>query len=173
MKTFKLISLLMLMPILVSSCDWLFHHDPMPFSFALSFQDTSGKDLVKGIEYTPNSMNYNYTGLIEEKLYTLRAFDSEDPKPTRSSMLGYIEGSDNYSYLVFFGRGGLKSKLEITYLLTCPSVFGDDEEHEIVAYCKEKKNAYVCYRLTFDGEDIVPVEGILSWKQTSSTVVID
>ncbi len=64
--------------------------------------------------------------------------------------------SDDYGHLVFTTVSGSKSNVEITYRLTCPYVFNDNKTHEIVAYCKGKKN-YKCYRLTFDGKDI-PVE---------------
>ena len=43
----------------------------------------------------------------------------------------------------------------ITYQLTCPSIFGDDEVHEIITYwktpSKKPKKYQVCYRIEYSG----------------------
>ena len=46
---------------------------------------------------------------------------------------------------------------QIEYYLTCPTIFGDEEEHEIISYWKfEKRPEYtaVCHKVTIDGEEV-------------------
>lgn len=46
---------------------------------------------------------------------------------------------------------------QIEYYLTCPTIFGDEEEHAIISYWRfEKRPEYTaaCYKVTVDGQEI-------------------
>lgn len=181
MKTIKLICLLIFMS-LISGCDWLFPSDEYRpgFSLSLSFQDASGNDLLKGIAYTPESENNRSQGLIERKLYTLRIIDGSSlPSWARDVPLYYHEPSQsNSSYLTFPGAGGTNTTIEVTYLLICSDIFGNDAEYKIVVYCKKEKKGkqlpyYDCYRLTFDDEDIELSEANKEEGRVLATVILD
>ncbi|MDR2968274.1 MAG: hypothetical protein LBV32_01565 [Tannerellaceae bacterium] len=166
MKTFKLAIMLALTTIL-GSCDWTLGDGGGPpyFDLALSFQDTSGKDLVKGIAYIKEDP-LDLHGYVDQNSYWLCGIEGErEPGkvyPFNTAMYYnspelFNENDDEYHRLSF-STVSSKSKVTFTFLLNLPHVFGDNTKHEIVAYCNKKRRnhafTYDCYRLVFDGKDI-------------------
>lgn len=47
----------------------------------------------------------------------------------------------------------------ISHFITCPKIFGDNEEHEIKAYVRFSSNGwqFICYRLEYEGEEMKPL----------------
>ena len=187
MKTLKLISIL-LMAAMFSSClkkgadrgPYYLHY------LFLSIQDASGADLVKELGlHELNSVDFvpPYQGgylSINPELYTLEAvYPEEFMEPTWGinhepdafvekpvvlhPCLEYVIVEGVY-YLVFFphisyGRHeGTPPAPEITYRLTCPTIFGDDEVHQIITYWKPPHQTFnihqKCYRIVYSDIDI-------------------
>ncbi len=174
MKTLKILSLVALI-MLSSSCEPPFIHTEPEFvgyNLYLSFQDISGNDLVKGIEF------HDSLGSVEDSLYTLDIIVSEpcwnwnndiynvparpgfEPAVHRP-ILG-LSRHNGYSYLT--NQFGLpvndcpKQKI-LTYKIKCPYLFGDDAVHELVTYwdIPDKSNPSAkCYRIEFEGNEITP-----------------
>ena len=156
----------------------------------LSFQDASGKDLVKGIGYdTTNYGTQNNFGSILPELYTLNVQCEDccypesppgaiyDPSPLPKLEINIVEDK----YYLFFSGGIWKGKncldLErtITYTLTCPYVFGDDREHEMVTFWKAddlEQPDMDCYGLEFDGKEIPGVTLVFN-SLYETTIVLD
>jgi hypothetical protein len=154
-------------------------YEPPPFAISLSFQDASGKDLVEGIRYNIQDRIYpDDTGLVEPDAYKLKCSRGEDYPPSNFYTSTHLYRSKfvsgpfvPYSHLYFQERID-NSKAVFTYLLTCPYIFGDDAEHEIVAYCRKKRRIDTCYRLTFDGEDIQGIVSHVKYEPGVAAVII-
>lgn len=179
MKALKVFGLLALAMINLTSCDSLFGTLPpesVGYGIALSFQDASGKDLVKGIqldEWTPgSSMEDAQWGTVKSDLYSLNIGLS---KACSDSEKGIGFELDNrhtlgmYRYDYNYLRNDYTLDVDdcpdekvLTYKLKCPYIFGDETIHEIVTYWnipKEKNaNRHVaeCYLIKFDGNEITP-----------------
>jgi hypothetical protein len=177
MKTFGLAGLFAIV-FLLTGCFWFMDIPPMNLTLMLSFQDASGNDLVEGIGYKAEP-NYDYAGDVERELYTLLCSADKPTARYRPSIsLSYRKdpvGETRYSNLVFLAGEERNSRITFTFLLTCPYVFGDEAEHEITAYCRKKKGDYECFRLTFDGKEIVPAEkdGDNANCYAKATIIVD
>ena len=175
MKTLKILSLVALI-MLSSSCERpSIHVEPefISYNLYLSFQDVSGNDLVKGIEF------HDSLGSVEDSLYNLDIIVSEpcwnwdnyiynaparpgfEPDVNRP-ILG-LSRYNGYSYLTNqFGIpvNDCPEQKVLTYKLKCPYLFGDDAVHELVTYWdipKDKINPSAkCYRIEFEGNEITP-----------------
>jgi hypothetical protein len=163
MKTLKIAGLLALGIMNFTSCDLLFgHHEPefVVYNLALSFQDTSGNDLVKGIgleewmNSTFISEEQAQSGAVKYDLYVLDIILSEPCKnwdneiynrPARPGFepdvnrlrLGMERYNNGYRYLDNNFSVPLNDCPEekiLTYKLKCPYVFGDEAVHEFVTY---------------------------------------
>ncbi|WP_189604196.1 hypothetical protein [Salinimicrobium marinum] len=175
MKTLKIFGLVALIMI-SSSCERPpIHVEPefISYNLYLSFQDISGNDLVKGIEFNDSS------GSVKDSLYTLDIIVSEpcwnwdndiynaparpgfEPDVNRPTF--GLSRFNGYSYLTNqFGLpvNDCPEQKILTYKLKCPYLFGDDAVHELVTYwdiSKDKRNPSAkCYRIDFEDNEITP-----------------
>lgn len=163
MKTFRILGLLVLSAIGLSSCDWLFGHeepeyDYIVYNLALGFRDASGNDLVKGIglkDWQPGaSMENAQWGSVDDDLYKLDIIVSEpchdwsnDTYDTPSQPgIGSVDvkrpnwNIDHYDKDYYLQNrftlpvNACPEEKKLTYKLICPYVFGDDEVHELITY---------------------------------------
>ncbi|MDR2146347.1 MAG: hypothetical protein LBE91_07810 [Tannerella sp.] len=84
-------------------------------------------------------------------------------------------------YYLYFSESSIKvescSALErtMTLKLTCPYVFGDDKEREIVTFWEAddlERPDMVCYRIEFDGEEITGITHIFNYLY-EATIILD
>ena len=195
MKTKTLNSLLIfIMMYNLSSCDFKkgdFPHD-LPhtgYSLFLRFQDTSGNDLIQGIDYS--------SGVVNSDLYTLNIVFSEPcntydtdifnfpPKPGFFPDNNFpkllIGNSSGHSHLIIdfiLPTNDCPEEKMVTYKLKCPYIFGDDNVHELVAYWNFSKvssfcTSADCYSAEFDGKEFIPtrIEDNF-WAPTSLITVL-
>lgn len=141
------------------------------YNLGLSFQDASGKDLVKGIELeewwpTGTSMENTTNGSVKPDLYVLDIILSEPcenwdndiynaparpgfiPDVNRPTLL--MKRFKNDSYLInsfSFWISSCPEEKILTYKLKCPYVFGDEAVHELVTYwdIPDTKSSYNTY----------------------------
>ncbi|MDR2969428.1 MAG: hypothetical protein LBV32_07485 [Tannerellaceae bacterium] len=174
MKIRMLILLFTFAATVLNGCDELFNTIPSHFELSLSFQDSSGKDLLKGIEYTKSQTKDSLTGQIATDMFTFKYFNSRKLTPRLHWELIYSEYVfPDYGSICFPPEGGQNNRMDFTYQLSCPYIFGDNVMHEIVAYCKETKHReYECFRLTFDGKEIAVEKGD-EYGQTKAIVVLN
>lgn len=160
MKTFKIAGLLALAAMIFSSCNHLFNHEPefVVYNLGLSFQDASGKDLVKSIELDEwsagTSMENALWGSVKPDLYLLDIIVSEPCKnwdneiynsPSRPGFtpdvnrpkLGMERSNTGNCCLTnsfSLPVNDCPEEKILTYKLKIPPVFGDDAVHELVTY---------------------------------------
>jgi hypothetical protein len=154
----------------------------------LSFQDTSGNNLVEGIgvvnsECSPDSTWCN----VQPDLYSLEVIYPESAfdifkyhlennyfYPSSGCKLSCL--NDIFPTLTVFNTRNSKNILEgdnlaiyvlsfrpdnvemLTYMLSCPYIFGDDKVHEIVSYWRTPEDSMndrcrACYRVVIDGKE--------------------
>lgn len=157
-----------------SSCDLIFGHDEPDIVFyglELSIQDASGNDLVSGIELEDGAV-------IKRDLYTLDIVATQpceeeiaswyrrngvipnDQKPSLG--MNSFNGHSFLTSAFSVAASECPNEKELTYKLKFPSVFGDEAEHEIVAFWevpKIRNNSATakCTRIEFDGEIFTPL----------------
>jgi len=176
MKLLKLTGYLLLLIIISSGsgCDEETRYGPRAdiYNLSLSFLDTSGNDLVKGLEYgwrglsdgTEQSDWYWWPadttiavngGIVSPKLYTLRIKTSTvsvkflHPLPTslggtpKMNLLTDI-ATQGYYWLNFGAYSEMKHGFpdSIVFALACPYVFGDDKVHEIATWWRRGPCGY-------------------------------
>jgi hypothetical protein len=182
MKTIKTLALLSLLLITVSSCDLPFGGSTTMsfyrYELALNFQNASGDDLVKGIElgdvlggtvrsdlYVLDIILYEPCENWDNDIYNTPARPGYTPDVHRPT-LQVKEGDNGYSYLAnefFVPINGCPEEKILTYKLTCPYLFGDEEIHELVTYWnvpekREWHGVYAkCYLIEYEGKAITPV----------------
>ena len=76
MKLYKLTLCLLFLAIVNTSCEWFYHDDTRmepshTYSFYLSFQDTSGNDLISGIEFDYLNENASYGEISNSDVFFL------------------------------------------------------------------------------------------------------
>ena len=157
----------------------------------LSFQNASGNDLVKGIGFQPYG---NYTedesngGIVKSDLYTLEViFPNHWQSKSFGHGFSFVKGKalkeaypelkyGNYDYLSFMVSGfavqygyGIVVRIpfaeKITFKLKCSYIFGDEVEHEMVTWWKEKNKeeeerypAALCYRIELGGKEFTEID---------------
>jgi hypothetical protein len=147
------------------------------YNLALSFQDASGNDLVKGIGLSDRCCPVDVpeeqaqSGSVKPDLYAL---DIIVPAPCRSAIApsrfeapGITMYKYNGSYILKFGYAHFESECPdiemITFKLKCPYVFGDDAVHEFVTYWENTNEQngngeYAkCNRIEFEGREIASI----------------
>ena len=164
----------------------------------LSFQDTSGNDLVKGIEYTRGQSN---AGPVNPNLYTLKVvFPDGILFPLVDYRMSFNEGklfagaytgvNINYdrlsfsisSYKKYYDSNGMEVKIpfaeKITFKLICPYVFGDDDEHEIVTWWELKTlddvgelDCTLCCRVDLDGKVFNKINYMNTKNLSDATII--
>ena len=200
MKMLKLSGLLALM-IIMCSCPATDPYKYVNYCLWLIFQDTSGNDLVKGIEmkaWWPSNAspdeNY-YGGEVTDSLYTLATTFSEPCDrwggvirkgggllPDENGIgLGKIRYKDYHVAILGFSFpiGQCPEIKNLTYHLKCPYIFGDDEIHEFVTYweiprigSKDQVSAK-CYNMEFDDKVITGITYIDSDKISFIKIILD
>lgn len=166
----------------------------------MSFLDSEGNDLVKGIEGTEpeDSIQANF---VAPSQYTLTSslpllpsragVVYDDPDPTPEMILvtpGIIDDVSLDYYALYLDAPvdrGLDLMEQLTYTLTCPHLFGDNEPHEIVTYWRkptgwnqnwvtERRDAYrTCYRVDVDGKESTDIAHASSEQLSLATIVLD
>ncbi|MDH6304504.1 hypothetical protein M2459_001237 [Parabacteroides sp. PF5-5] len=184
MKTFVSLAILVLLMMSgFSSCDFIFGHqeresDAVSYYLALSFQDASGNDLVKGIgleewgDPTDIPDEYTQSGYVKRDLYILDIVASKacrdvilskDKRPQNHSLS--MDRFDGYSFLengFGFDIEDCSDEKVITYKLRCPYVFDDYEKHEFVTYWEIPKihdgvGYAKCIRVEFEDKVFNPI----------------
>ena len=161
-------------------------------SVYLRFQDTSGNDLLRGIESTfPCEFGQRQTAKPE--FYTLDVVFEDgirngwkpEPAPLIGGLPAYIPderypsvyfnlyseyADEKYDYnSLYFSASSSKYDWDakgetywdakfaekITFMFTCPDLFGDDEVHEIVTWWELRGEGFhtKCTRITYDGKE--------------------
>lgn len=165
----------------------------------LSFQDAFGNDLVKGIEYDPQE--YSDIGPIKSSLFTLEiVFPDEILKPYNGPYISFKAGggfvglypgiSIDYDRLLFscisyqrhYDSKGNEVKIPfvemITFKLTCPYIFDNDEVHEIVTWWELKSlsddgdmDFALCNRVELDGKVVNKINYMYDNNISEATVI--
>ena len=204
MKVLKTLGLLALTTMIFYSCFIRYAAEPPEFviyNLGLSFQDTSGNDLVKGIglrEVSPSGMS----GTVIPDLYVLDVIISEPCKnwdnevyntPARPGFdpdinrpkLGINNGMDKFNngeyYLTnsfWLPVDGCPEIRILTYKLKCPYVFGNEEVHEFVTYWDIPKTKAFgsdyhakCLRIEFEGNEIFP-QAPIDERNTYGAIIV-
>ena len=193
MKTIPAKSVFLLILVMIC-CSCTSNNDKYIYPFYhyllyIGFQDTSGNDLVKGIEFDwedfyvekPEKPEMGY--LLEDE-YTLeiiypdlcmdvyyqryRNSDALIPDDIGQHPNITVKKFDDRYYLLF-DIVTCKQTMEtkhcpmanmLTFKLSCPYIFGDDTEREIVTFWR--KHTYrtsvpnYCYQIELDGKDYIP-----------------
>jgi len=194
MRTLKLLSFLFLVTVCSSCIKMAADAGPNYSHFlSLSVKNVSGVDLVKELGLHVSNSDYEPPimptfNAINPDLYTLKAVYPDikmDPVWNHHNTSGAIipgpytykleyEIKDDCYYLVFHPRNsfGYRDKTPpapmITYKLSCPQIFGDDEEHEIITYWKPIDKRYQsCYRIEYNGKEFSNIThvGVLSYAE--------
>lgn len=190
MKTLKILGLLALM-MNYASCDLLFSHvepESVSYYLNLNFQDASGNDLVKGIEFDASSGTVNDSlftldiivsepcGNWDNKIYNAPARPGFEPDVNRPKL-----GMLKYNSCCYLTNGfyipvnDCPEEKILTYQLKCPYIFGDDAVHEFVTYWdipKDKVNQTAkCNRIEFEGNEIIPSTDQYEQSYTASIIL--
>ncbi len=202
MRTLKILGLLAFMIMNFSSCRYTDEPKFIIYNLGFSFQDASGNDLVKGIgleEWSGMSMENALWGSVDPDLYVLDIIVSEPcdnwDNEIYNSQVGYkpdvyrpkLAMERNYNSNCYLtNRFGLQvgdcpEEKRLTYKLKSPYVFGDDAIHEFVTYWdipKIKKtpgteNYAKCYRIEFEGNEIIPQSPKDKSKNYVATIMLD
>ena len=132
----------------------------------VSIQDAFGIDQLKGIAYNEN------TFYVEPSLYTLYAVPSVDlnPRVMRLGQLRIIKTEDN-DYLEFVSGCWFEDPV-VTFMFSCPYIFGDNERRKIISYWKpgDKAPFLNCYRILFNGKEY-PATDFNSFWSTATLVL--
>ena len=172
MKQLKLTVCLLFLAIINTSCEWFYHDDTRiepshTYSFYLSFQDTSGNDLISGIEFDYFNENTSSGEVSNSDVFFLN-------KSTNFYGAVYTVSINKFDY--FYVRLSASSPEsspalnKITFKLKCPYIFEDNSIHEIVTYwAPESKNSrnHVCYSIEYDGKDIT------EFFENKATVILE
>lgn len=165
------------------------------YDLLLGFQDAGGNDLVKGLEVTEPAGSIQ-TDFVAPGQYVLSCSPDRyelgfGPKPgaiydnlSRYPKLLLVKPepgiSDNYLLGVSMDSYKKDDLEKITYLLTCPHVFGDQQTHEIVTRWEKSDSAIanddntrVCRLVAVDGKEFSAVSDPLHGQISPVTVVLD
>lgn len=195
MRTIRII-ILFLVAMTVCSC--ITDGPMYMYYVAISFRDRQGDDLVASLceeKWKPDGDHSRWYGEINPETYLLDIIPSspyifeEEDNVIRDSSRPFLQVAkfdenrrcvsnfrqqtegDGYYYLLnrVGGRVALSGfQNKVTYLLICPSIFGDDMAHEIITYWKDnnemaessfEERRPVCTLAVVDGQEIVPEHG--------------
>jgi hypothetical protein len=194
MKTLKLLTILVVAAISNVSCGRIGPDpdgDPRLYILCLSFVDAEGNDLVYGIELNESDgRRYvapdQYSLVSSPDVYELGFGPRYGYIPNRYPELVLIPPHNSpappyYSVEIALGCSSVDQKLEtITYTLTCPHIFGDDDPHEIVSYWTNstikhrfyKDNNSQCYQVDIDGREISDIYHLGNYDSGRALVTI-
>ena len=160
------------------------------YSLYLSFQDAAGNDLVKGIGFQSfgnDTEDESDRGAVKSDLYTSEVVfpNHWQSQSLRHREVHFVKGKalkkaypalkySDYDYLSFMVYGlavqyyyGIVVRVpfaeKITFKLKCPYIFGDEVEHELVTWWKEKTkeeerySIALCYRIELGGKEFTEI----------------
>ena len=178
MKKITLI-LLTISLLLGYSCKPSYYYDhPHYYLITLDIQDLSGTEILKNIPMNKYYDDYGdyYGGVILRDLYTVEAIYPNGVKAVshRELELDVMPlGEKNKDYIFFMVCNPDHPSLMnmISYKVTFPSLFGDNEEHIIDTYWElivdetfviddkvgkyfDRPHRVICYKMTIDGKDV-------------------
>ena len=177
MKHFNIVSI-GLLTLLLSSCgDYINGHrmgDRMSYSLSFHFQDSEGNDLSKGVDHGEILVNSDYKLDIilskQSELWDNKIYQpvNEDPSviyDDHSPKLVYLDlNGQAYIGNQFTLYTGLVDHQKIlTYQITCPYIFGDDDVHFLTTYWRDLGEKYnteyfvECYKVEFEGQVITDI----------------
>ena len=185
----------------------------LQYVFGLGIMDASGNDLVKGIEFelengvVPDE-EQPYQGVIKPDLYTYEIIYPDLCMDTYYQHYHMTEGIpgdigqpeiilytwDGRFYLLFDLQTGTTHGCPpaetLTFKVSCPYIFGNDDVYEIVTYWSQDSKYHpdykdhskewfddrpmtICYRVVFNGKEITSPITCASYFNTyiSSTVL--
>lgn len=197
MKHYSLIVTLFTV-ITLSSCNEIIddivaatHHDDMThltyydYNLSISFRDSTGKDLVKGMGLEELENKSRTTpDYINTDLFRLNIKLSSAKKNTTVMRLDLLQYDNNVSLFLNeyddskyeFVSHRLQQELQdydfqdsMTYELTCPYIFGDEKQHMIKTWWTKSADDITkvyndthynaqCTRITIDGRDVATPE---------------
>lgn len=193
MKRFSTIFILAIASFMLSSCgDYILAGkgmiklgDQMQYSMSFVFRDAEGNDLSKGIgveDAYPNLskeqitfgevLDYKLDIILSDpgELFNNKLYNVNDPEAVELAynppILIYQYTEDNIylgnNFLLYTGIVNPQDKL--TYEITCPHIFGDNEIHVITTYWKKDLGEKIsttyfpeCYKVEFDGKEITDI----------------
>ena len=169
----------------LTSCDLFF--DTLPpktivYNLGFNFQDSTGNDLVKGIgleEWIPSdiAMKDALSGTVNRDFYVLDIIVSEPCTNWDNDIYNVparpgFEPDVNRPKLTMNNNNG-------TYKLKIAHVFGDKAVYEFVTYwdvpkkyLSDNSKFAKCYRIEFDGNEIIPETPEDESKNYSATIIL-
>lgn len=159
--------------------------DQMQYNMSFVFQDAEGNDLSKGIgveDAYPNLpkeqitfgevLDYKLDIILSDpgELFNNKLYNVNNPEAVELAynppILIYQYTEDNIylgnNFLLYTGIVNPQDKL--TYEITCPHIFGDNEIHVITTYWKKDLGEKIsttyfpeCYKVEFDGKEITDI----------------
>jgi len=128
---------------------------PYIYDLKISFENSSGDNLVKGLKYDPTTAVTMRDGArfqiqrVEYKQMMQGKYSLSPDEPL------WIEIKDNGDESLFMRNITFDHVTPtITHRLICPHIFGDDKEHVIVSYWERTPNYESrCLKVTFDGKE--------------------
>ena len=198
MKAFKVLSIVALAAMSVSCGNAADDFDIAPHISArlcLNVVGTGGDGLIQGLETTDTEYPAMSKLVVAPDQYTLLS------SPNRLDVGMYSGGAVKWDYyyihpfLEFYTPGSLieddnyllginmpvlreHPEEMITYTLTCPQLFGDDVEHEIVTYWTKEtrslqQDIMKCSRVVIDGREITDISYANDEQVSIATIVLD
>jgi hypothetical protein len=149
--------------------------DQMQYNISFVFQDAEGNNLAEGIDledWTPVDVpkeQATFGQVVSDyKLDIILSKQSDKFNSTNEyyhPILIYTKTDDciciGNNLILYTGLAEPQNKL--TYHITCPYIFGDEEIHVITTYWKELGNKHnatylaECYMVEFDGQTITDI----------------
>ena len=160
--------------------------DTISYGLSFIFQDTEGNNLAEGIDlkdWIPsNEPQEQATGgeVADYKLDIILSKQSDKYDNENYHIIGLGAAEyDDYSPVLMYQRNNDKIFLgtrfgvymdyvepqeKLTYKITCPHIFGDNEIHVITTYWKQELGEIIshtyypeCYMVEFDGKAITDI----------------
>lgn len=178
MKTLKL-TVFMAVAILLNACDYICFSNERFASHTvlLSFTDAAGNNLVAGLDIEWDERGFSVE--VNPELYTYRIIHDNPADEITVSPPNWLNPPVIYAianrYLIFSTSSRLHGNNAcrqpamsriITFQLTFPQLFGDDEKREIVTYWRRGRTTrpgvpFSIYRVVFEGWE-VEVDGSIA-----------
>ena len=173
MKITKLFTALVLTTLIYGCFDSPAEH---MYSLMLNFKDSEGNDRIKGIK------NNQFEAGGEDRSANIESGESFKMRADKLQC-GHIKSrhhkyltvrkEEDGSYFLFLEEASnpnCRVAESITFILFCPDIFGDHEEHIIASYWGKKKNHTECYRIEVDSKEF-PV--VIKTPTTWAWIVLD
>jgi hypothetical protein len=174
---------------------------PCQYYVWLGFRDVEGNDLIEGINCIEPEDTMEGE-LVDSDQYTLKSSPNLNElwKLENGSIFGWTPAEPiNFTPYLYLGRPGLTYVASesdcyllgilmsaapwydgyvdtITHTLTCPHIFGDDAEHEIVTHWRGTKDYEpyrVCYLVEVDGKEFTDITYAKGEVISSATIVLN